>query len=102
MNATIHTESGAVYEFAGDRVRRVNPDHNKRGDGDWQVLVTQFPKTPIVGSPMVLVVESLAHYGGDDYGTPPEKVSDTTTRRTTPVARIEASMDAATTHESPV
>ena len=72
----------------GGRVRRVNPDHNKRGDGEWQVLVSRFPETPVVGSPMVLVMESLSRYGEDDYGTSPEFVGDTTTRTTTPVVRI--------------
>ncbi len=88
MTTLIDTESGARYEFDGGRVRRVNPDHNKRGDGEWQVLVSRFPETPVVGSPMVLVMESLSRYGEDDYGTSPEFVGDTTTRTTTPVVRI--------------
>lgn len=88
MTTLIDTESGARYEFDGGRVRRVNPDHNKRGDGEWQVLVSRFPETPVVGSPMVLVMESLSRYGEDDYGTSPEFVGDTTTRTTTPVVRM--------------
>ncbi len=89
----VTTESGSVYEFEADRVRRVNTDATKRGDGEWQTLFTMFPKTPTVGHPMVLVLESLARYGGDDQGTPPEFVSGETTRRTTPVTEVSGSLD---------
>jgi len=84
----VTTESGAVYEFAEGRVRRVNESHVKRADGDWVRLVTMFPKTPEVGVGMVLVLESLAEHGPDDYGT---RVPDaTTTRVTTRVTEVTA------------
>lgn len=85
----VTTESGSQYEIEADRVRRINPAHTKRGDGDWQPLVSMFPKVPKVGYPMVLVVESLTRYGGDDLGTPPELADEVTTRRTTSVTAIE-------------
>lgn len=96
MIGIVHTESGAVYEFEAGRVRRANPAHGKRGDGDWQVLVSQYPETPTVGTRMVLVMESLRRYGGDDQGTPDHMASDVTTRTTTPVSRIEERVSAST------
>lgn len=84
----VTTESGAVYEFSGDRVRRVNESHVKRADGDWVRLVTMFPKTPEVGSSMELVLDSLASYGPDDYGT--RSPGATTTRVTTRVVEVTA------------
>jgi hypothetical protein len=89
MSELVHTESGAIYEFRNNKARRVNPSHNKRGDGEWQTLITRFPKTPVVGSPMVLVLASLTRYGPDDIGTDPGEASPVTTRRTTPVISIE-------------
>lgn len=87
----VTTDSGARYEFRPGQVRRLNPSHEKRGDGEWQNLRTMFPKMPALGHPMVLVMDSLAAFGQDDYGTPAELASDVTTRRTTPVRLIEAS-----------
>jgi hypothetical protein len=89
LHQQITTESGAVYEIDGSRVRRVNPSHEKRGDGDWQQLRTMFPKTPMLGYPMVLVMDTLRRYGGDDHGTPDDLADDVTTRRTTPVRLIK-------------
>lgn len=85
----VTTESGARYEFRPGEVRRLNPSAEKRGDGEWQRLRTMFPNTPTVGAPMVLVIDSLAGYGTDDYGTPTDEASDTTTRHTTRVVSIE-------------
>lgn len=94
---TIRTTSGAVYELDGDfcgapgefRVRRVNPSHEKRGDGEWQNVVA--PPLIQEGRSMVLAMESLARYGGDDIGTRLDDVSQVTTRVTTPVVSIEES-----------
>jgi len=91
LTVIVTTESGSVYEIESTRVRRVNPDATKRGDGDWQELLTMFPKTPTVGHPMLLVMKSLAHLGQDDYGTPRELASGETTRRTTPVVEVSGS-----------
>lgn len=89
----VTTESGAKYEFENrdgqEFVRRVNPDYEKRGDGDWQVLLDLFPEIPTVGQSLVIVMESLARYGQDDHGTPPELVSNVTTRRTTPIIEVK-------------
>jgi hypothetical protein len=84
----VTTESGSQYEIEADRIRRVNNRHTKRGDGDWQPLVSMFPARPVVGSPMILTMKSLSRYGGDDFGTPPELGDETTTRRTTTVTEI--------------
>lgn len=85
---TVTTTSGAIYEFDKlGQVRRVNDSHVKRGDAEWQKLTNK--PTIEVGRPMILVMESLARYGGDDYGTKLEDVSPYTTRRTTAVTMIE-------------
>ena len=83
----VRTESGAVYELRGNQVRRYNPTHVKRGDDEWQTLVNE--PWPEVGERMYLVMESLAAYGPDDHGTPPDRVDKYTRRTTTPVIRIE-------------
>ena len=88
---TLKTESGAVYEYVmqGETpmIRRVNPEHEKRGDGEWQELLTPLSAGSLEGYRMVLVMRSLAHYGQDDYGTSPEdaEASGVTTRVTTRV-----------------
>lgn len=83
---TITTESGATYRIDGDRVQRTSANYEKRGDGEWQTLMIDPVIT--VGEPMVLVMESLVHYGRDDYMTQPEDASPFTTRRTTPVVSV--------------
>lgn len=87
MNARVTTKSGAVYEFNGDRVRRVNTSHEKRADGKWVKLIQVIPKLPEVGQGMVLIMESLAGWGPDDAGT--SAPSDVTTRTTTPIVDIK-------------
>jgi len=88
---TLKTESGAVYEYVmqGETpmIRRVNPEHEKRGDGEWQELLTPLSTGSLEGYRMVLVMRSLAHYGQDDYGTSPgdAESSGVTTRVTTRV-----------------
>ena len=84
----IYTESGSLYEIADGHVRRQNEDAVKRGDGEWQRLVTQFPTTPTVGYPLELVMESLARYGADDSGATGGETSNVTTRRTSRVTRV--------------
>lgn len=87
------TQSGASYEIDAGRVRRFNPGAVKRGDGDWQELVAMIPLNPVVGEPVTLVMGSLARYGADDIGTPPEMVSGQTTRTTTRVVNVEGSTE---------
>lgn len=103
---TLKTESGAVYEYAlresqvqyegGEwsreteavpMIRRVNPEAEKRGDGEWQELLTPLSTGSLEGYRMVLVMKSLARYGQDDHGTSPEdaEASGVTTRVTTRV-----------------
>lgn len=89
MSVLIETESGATYELEKDRIRRLEggSGNTKRQDGQWITLHAVFPNPPVVGSPMLLSLESLAAYGPDDYGTvdPHPKI---TTRTTTPVVKI--------------
>ena len=87
MNATVTTKSGAIYEFKGDQVRRVNPSHERRADGEWVKLIQVIPRRPEVGQGMVLVLESLAGFGPDDTGT--NIPSNFTTRSTTAIVDIE-------------
>jgi hypothetical protein len=88
---TLHTRSGAVYEYKVEDgtplIRRINPEHEKRGDGEWQVLLEPLPDRSLVGAIAVLVLSSLARYGEDDHGTPCEIAArwGVTTRVTTTV-----------------
>jgi len=88
---TLKTESGAVYEYTvldeTPMIRRVNPDHEKRGDGEWQEMLTPLPTGSLEGYRMVLVMKSLARYGQDDHDTSPEdaEASGVTSRVTTRV-----------------
>ena len=88
---TLHTRSGAVYEYKVEDgtplIRRINPEHEKRGDGEWQILLEPLPDRSLVGAIAVLVLSSLARYGEDDHGTPHEVAarSGVTTRATTTV-----------------
>ena len=89
----VETESGSIYEIDGQQIRRTNAGAKKRGDGVWLTLVNLFPLVPRVGSPMLLVVKSLAKYGPDDFGTPKDQASSETTRRTTAVTKVIARKD---------
>lgn len=82
----VATESGSAYVFDRKRVQRINDSHSKRGDNEWQNLVND-PHIE-VGQPMVLMMESLAKYGVDDWATPADDVSRFTTRHTTVVTAI--------------
>lgn len=84
---TVKTESGSVYEFDGDMVRRVNPDGEKRGDGRWIKMVKPIaPTQEDVGSGMLLVLDSLSDEGADDYGF--DLVSDVTIRATSRIGEV--------------
>lgn len=93
MTLRITTDSGAIYKigkkFQRDYVIRENPNHEKRGDGEYQVLISVYPNPPEVGKRMVLEMESLIRYGSDDEGTAPEDAAPTTTRTTTIVRSID-------------
>lgn len=79
------TESGARYWVKGGSVKRLNPDHQKRADGEW-VKFFDFPILD-VGFPAILRLESLASYGPDDNGI--EATTSVTTRYTTPLTGIQ-------------
>ena len=81
---TVYTESGSTYQVDGDRIRRVNEDHEKRGDGEWLQLLTA--PTITVGGSMLLQLEPLDSFGPDDFGM--QFASFTTTRITTPVIKV--------------
>ena len=70
----VETESGAVYQFDGDKVRRVS-DSPMRDEGRWLQLQEE-PRHPVIGQPMVLWLEPLC------------KEAIATQRTTTPVVRI--------------
>lgn len=88
---TLKTKSGAVYEYTVvdgvPMIRRVNHDHEKRGDGEWQEMLTPLSSGSLVGFRLLLVLKSLARYGQDDSGTSAEEAdaSSVTTRVTTHV-----------------
>lgn len=53
----VTTESGAVYEFSGDKVRRICEGHQLREDGEWTtVLAANEPK---MGKQMDLFLQPL-------------------------------------------
>lgn len=61
------TWSGSTYEINHSMIRRLNPDYEKRGDGNWYTL---YNRPEIwVGQPVYLMMESLSHLGADDHGT---------------------------------
>ena len=80
------TESGSVYEIAGNYVRRVptNPREAKRADARWVQLLTD-PEIK-VGERAVLYLESLQGFGADDNGFVGD--SSMTCRTTTPVVEV--------------
>lgn len=88
----VTTESGSRYEIESDRVRRVNRGAVKRGDNEWQPLLSFAPNPPVIGEVLWFTVESLARYGADDYGTPASRVARETTRRTTAVVSVEGAV----------
>lgn len=69
----IHTETGSVYEFNGDLVRRTS-DHGMRRDEEWLRFAHVHPVA--AGESMRMELEPLG-WGG------------TTIRITSPVTRIE-------------
>ena len=81
------TYSGSTYEIKDGQVRRLNEGYAKRADGEWVALAND----PVVeiGEPVVMILESLASRGPDDYG-PPAWAADThTTRVTSPLISKE-------------
>lgn len=83
------TESGSAYEMRGSKVQRVNLDVPLRADGEW-VNLHNDPEI-VLGSSVVLMLESLSSYGPDSYGN--EVDSLITTRITSPVSKIYETMD---------
>ena len=79
------TMSGARYWIKGSMLKRLNPNDEKRGDGEWLRLLEE-PEI-VVGMPAYLVLEPLSKYGPDDYGVHGEAM--VTNRVTTPVIGIE-------------
>ena len=61
------TWTGSRYEINHGKIRRLNPDAEKRGDGNWYTMYNR----PVieVGQSAYLMMESLSHLGADDYGT---------------------------------
>lgn len=80
------TVSGSHYEIVADRIRRLNPMTEKRGDGEWIKLV-RVPYVA-VGERVVLTLVSLSKYGADDYGTPISQDSPETVRITSTVVEV--------------
>lgn len=86
MNEIVfETESGARYGMRGGKIRRLNPDHKKRADGEWLRLVNE-PEIE-VGRRAILLLEPLSGYGADDLGNTGE--ATITQRITTPVIGVE-------------
>lgn len=82
------TVSGSIYEIQDNKVRRVNPEHKKRADGDWVELL----EAPVVevGKRVSLAMRSLAELGPDDLdNTVRGDVLSVTSRLTTEVEWIE-------------
>lgn len=78
------TYTGSTYEINHGKVRRLNADYEKRGDGNWYTLYNR-PEIE-VGQPAFLMMESLAAFGVDDYGTEGGVI---TTRITSEVVGID-------------
>lgn len=87
---TFSTASGSEYEIvshpSGKMIRRVNVEHGKRADDKWVRLIND--PTLEVGVSAILVLDSLAAYGEDDYGTPRENADKYTTRITSTVTEV--------------
>jgi hypothetical protein len=82
------TYTGSVYHVSEGKIRRLNLDYEKRGDGNWYTLYNR-PEIE-VGHPAFLMMESLAAFGVDDYGT---EGGALTTRTTSEVVRIDVLND---------
>ena len=83
-----NTYTGSTDEINHGKVRRLNPDYEKRGDGNWYILYNR-PEIE-VGQPAFLMMESLSHLGSDDYG---QEGGALTTRTTSEVVRIDVLND---------
>ena len=79
------TMSGARYWIKGGMLKRLNPNDEKRGDGEWLKLINE-PAIE-VGRRAILLVEPLSSYGPDDFGNTEEAAF--TQRITTPVIGVE-------------
>lgn len=82
------TYTGSTYEINHGKVRRLNPDYEKRGDGNWYTLYNR-PEIE-VGQSAYLMMESLADFGVDDYGA---EGGALTTRTTSEVVGIDVLND---------
>lgn len=78
------TYTGSRYEINRGKIRRLNPDYEKRGDGNWYTLYN-CPEIE-VGQSAYLMMESLSHLGADDYG---QEGGSLTTRTTSEVVGID-------------
>lgn len=78
------TYTGSTYEINHGMVSRLNPNYEKRGDGNWYILYNR-PEIE-VGHSAILVMESLSHLGPDDYGT---EGGELTTRTTSEVVGVD-------------
>lgn len=75
------TYTGSTYEVNHGKVRRLNPDYEKRGDGDWYTLYNR-PEIE-VGRSAYLILESLSPLGPDDYGVQIASMTGNITERLT-------------------
>lgn len=82
------TYTGSRYEINHGKIRRLNPDHEKRGDGNWYTLYNR-PEIE-VGERAFLTMEGLSSLGPDDYGT---EGGSLTTRITSEVVGIDVLND---------
>lgn len=83
------TYTGSTYEINHGKIRRLNPDYEKRGDGNWYTLYNR-PEIE-VGQSAYLMMESLSRLGADDYGQ--EGGDAMTTRTTSEVVGIDVLND---------
>lgn len=60
------TYSGSTYEINHGKIRRLNPDYEKSGDGNWYILYNR-PEIE-VGQSAYLMMESLSPLGANDCG----------------------------------
>ena len=80
-NMKARTESGTIYEFDGDRVRRVGGG-KLRQDGEWLNILVMKQK-PVVGKRIEMLLEPLFPVQEDEG-----EVVAFTMRTTTPVVEI--------------